>query len=297
MNNIILLCALFVSSALQYIAVEVCAQGKNVIYVKPKYKLTGVITYMFVNAFLIAVTGSMSVALTVGAALFGVLAVADHYVYDMHGTPFTMDIIHNAGTALNVLSAYKIKIEKPVWAALALTVLEIALANTQFAKVPVTRPGTVALFAVLTVLMWIIYLAPKAVVPKNIVTWPWSKIIAEAGYISGFVQNTVRLVNIVQPIGQYSEEQLKQYIADSGKDTDSGNSPDIILILNETLYDLNMITDTGEKTFEYLNSLEGCAKGYAVSPAVGGGTNKSEYEFPLILCMLRRILRLFTALI
>ena len=58
-------------------------------------------------------------------------------------------------------------------------------------------------------------------------------------------------------------------------------SPDIILILNETFYDLHQTSyyATDVDYMQGINSLDGAITGYAVVPSIGGGTNKSEYEF------------------
>lgn len=56
--------------------------------------------------------------------------------------------------------------------------------------------------------------------------------------------------------------------------------PDIILILNETLFDFSLIHDfeTNEPVMPYMDSLENVIRGYVSVPTIGGGTNRSEYE-------------------
>ena len=278
MNNIAFLDSVLAVSVLQYIAVETAAHNKNS-RVKGKYKLTGVLTYMLLNFIMLLIFNNIKVAFVITAVLTMILAIANHYVYDMHGTPFTMDIIKNAGTALNVISAYRIKISLPVLLAVLFAAVQIFSAFVFSKTAECTRTYT-AIFVM--VFMWAfydIYLKKNSVVPKDIVTWSWAKIISEAGYISGFIQSTVRLFNVVQPLENYSEYETENYVKEYMMLDKAGKTPDIIFILNETLFDLNQITDTGEKTFEYINSIKTAARGYAVCPAVGGGTNKSEYEF------------------
>lgn len=62
--------------------------------------------------------------------------------------------------------------------------------------------------------------------------------------------------------------------------TSEGEKPDIILILNETLFDFSLIHDfeTDEPVMPYMKSLENVIRGYVSVPAIGGGTNRSEYE-------------------
>ena len=56
--------------------------------------------------------------------------------------------------------------------------------------------------------------------------------------------------------------------------------PDIILILNETFYDLSIYTDleTDEPYLVNYNTLKNAIKGYALSPSSMGGTNDAEFE-------------------
>lgn len=60
-------------------------------------------------------------------------------------------------------------------------------------------------------------------------------------------------------------------------------TPDVILILNETFYDLRQLVDiqTDVPFLDNIESLDNLLMGYAVSPQSGGGTNSSEYE---LLC-------------
>ncbi|MBR2028807.1 MAG: LTA synthase family protein [Oscillospiraceae bacterium] len=281
MKAIVFSSAVLIVSALQYFAVEIAAHSKNS-KVKFKYIFTGIFTYMFFDFILLFLFNNIKAAYTVSALVISVLAIANHYVYDMHGTPFTMDIIKNAGTALNVLSAYKINVDTSVIAVIISAAMQIYAANVWLVYVAtdLSRKKTAVLLLLFVWVFYCIYLKKNSLVPKDIVTWPWTKIISEAGYISGFVQSTVRLLNIVQPVEGYDEKETQQFAKNyNAPEAGAGKTPDIIFILNETLFDLNKITDTGEKTLEYINSLENAARGYAVCPAVGGGTNKSEYEF------------------
>jgi len=278
MNFFALSGVLIIFSVLQYLSVELAAHSKGA-KVKTKYRFTGLPTYMLFNCALLLVAGNMVVSVVISSLLTTVLAIANYYVYDMHGTPFTMDIVKNAGTALNVISAYKIKISEPVAAAVVSAAVQIVFACGAERIIFADRRYSAVFTAILIFAFWKIYLAKNSIVPKEIVTWPWRKIINEAGYISGFVQSTIRLFNIVQPLAEYSEKETEKFVNNYTMQDKQCENPDIIFILNETLYDLNQVADTGIDSFRYISSLKNSVKGYAVCPAVGGGTNKSEYEF------------------
>lgn len=76
----------------------------------------------------------------------------------------------------------------------------------------------------------------------------------------------------------YSAEDLANTPEAKTTTTNDGKKPDIILILNETFYDMRDLVDvkTGESAMPFIDSLK--YKGKTVVAGTGGGTNKSEYE-------------------
>ena len=61
---------------------------------------------------------------------------------------------------------------------------------------------------------------------------------------------------------------------------DEQEYPDIILILSESFYDFDLVTDTqaDADVMAVTKNLPNSIYGHTVSPHVGGGTNSSEYE-------------------
>ena len=87
--------------------------------------------------------------------------------------------------------------------------------------------------------------------------------------------------NVVNKPEGYSLEKVENINIEENEQQRVNQTPDVILILNETFYDLKMITDI-ETDHEYMSgikSLDNSVHGYAVVPLPGGGTNCSEYEF------------------
>ena len=56
--------------------------------------------------------------------------------------------------------------------------------------------------------------------------------------------------------------------------------PDVVMILSESLYDFDLVTDTGadQDVLSVIKNTPNSIYGHTVSPHVGGGTNSSEYE-------------------
>ena len=60
----------------------------------------------------------------------------------------------------------------------------------------------------------------------------------------------------------------------------STDYPDIILVLSESFYDFDLVTDLQADTevMPVTKNLPNAVYGHTISPHVGGGTNSSEYE-------------------
>ena len=263
----------------QYMAIEVSAHNLiPILRLNLLYKIVGVSTILFFNVLLLLVLKSVHITLNITNILTTVLAVADFYVYKFHGAPFHFDLIKNTATAISVIGGYDIEITFPVIVILASSVAQFVLVNLLFGKVKCNRKFSVVITAVLFVFMIVAYFIPHPIVSKSIVGWSWSEAIDIVGYTPCLVQSTQQSLKAVQKPKRYNEEIFEFVVDNIQVDDTLAETPDIILILNETLYDLNKITETGVDCFEYIDSLDNTISGYAVCPAIGGGTNKSEYE-------------------
>ena len=111
------------------------------------------------------------------------------------------------------------------------------------------------------------------------VGWTWQESYYEYGYLACTVKSAVTLLNCFEKPDGYQKNSVNQIKIKKTNELKS-ESPDIILILNETFYDLSLISNikTDKPYLENINNLKNTIKGYAVVPAVGGGTNNSEYE-------------------
>lgn len=96
------------------------------------------------------------------------------------------------------------------------------------------------------------------------------------GYLPCVVKTACMVQDIpIKPNGYH--EGCVNDIKIVNRHTDT-KTPDIILILNESFYDLSLLEniETDVPYMENIASMENTIKGYAVNPS--GGTNPSEYE-------------------
>ena len=105
--------------------------------------------------------------------------------------------------------------------------------------------------------------------------WSWEIRYYVDSVPVGAAENIRRaLLGIEKPTG-YNIEEITDIAGLPGTD----NRPDIIVVLNETWYDMDHLVDfsTDVSYMENYDSLD-AIKGYVTVPMIGGGTNASEYE-------------------
>lgn len=103
------------------------------------------------------------------------------------------------------------------------------------------------------------------------------------GYFVNFSAQLIDLLREKRP-NNYSMEIIREYeqkYSDIEKE-DNKKTPDIIVIMNESFADLNVLGDkirTNDEVMPFYDSLNNnTIKGYALSSVFGGGTANSEYE-------------------
>lgn len=123
------------------------------------------------------------------------------------------------------------------------------------------------------------YLGTNPVKPAQTITWIWREPYYQYGYAACSVEMFYTAFHAVQEPNGYSDQIIDE-IEIENKDNQVEELPDIILILNESYYDLGLVADitTDVDYMEQYRSLDNAIKGYCVVPGIGGGTNCSEYE-------------------
>lgn len=284
-----LVCVLVIS-VVEYLAIEISLCSPKIIFRRNiKYQIAGVIIILFINLLIrllfrkkvyIAVADILSVILCL------VFPMISFYTYRLHGTPFTLSDIKNAKTAANVLGLYIRDILKPtIRHALWLAALSFNVVITHFSEkhrgMYPTKKGKMIEGVMLSISGVCIAVTFRLLLPAGAVSWNFMETVYSYGYIPCLISSSIAESNaLIEPKG-YSTERVEKFIEEIGeKEKESNNKPDIIVILNETFYDLNKIIDVkvSENPITYLSELENCYKGYAVVPNEGGGTNLSEWE-------------------
>ncbi len=264
----------------------------------PFYSLVSIAGILCVMMLFQALTGRWLAAGLITSVLLTILGIANHYTMVYHGTLLTVEDLANIRTAANVAGGYDFSID-----AVALRILLLGaggIACTVLAWLLSKKPGRAvekkqrwvsrALCLVMSVCVFFtLYLGDKPLSSKKNNVWNWIILYSKIGYFSGTVQSTqANLAFDVRKPDYYSDERIQELADEARKQEADGagtvaseqDYPDIIMILNETYYDLEKYIDVNADV-DYMknyNALGNAIKGYTETPLTGGGTNSSEYE-------------------
>lgn len=263
----------------------------------PLYAPLNAFTAFCLTLVLFAFIGRWSMATGISGTVFTLLAIVNYYTRDLHGTALMPQDIMNIGTAAAVMGSYTLRITETVITivALFLPVVVIAVAQHFLAygrgkapKISWKRRFArwagcfVGIFAIL----YVGYFAPFAIKPKQTYGWAWQLTYYKYGYLAGTIESAGLLVNPIVEPDNYSDAAADEAAAKAENYTSQVTAaseqeyPDIVLILSESFYDFDLVTDlqTDVEVMPVTKNLENSIYGHTVSPQVGGGTNSSEYE-------------------
>ncbi len=130
------------------------------------------------------------------------------------------------------------------------------------------------------------YFGPVTIKPKTTYGWAWQNTYYTYGYLAGTIEATSLMADpIIEPEG-YSDAAAVEAFAKADGYTGPATAesaqdyPDVVLILSESFYDFDLVTDLQADTdiMPVTKNLTNAVYGHTISPHVGGGTNSTEYE-------------------
>ena len=250
----------------------------------PLYAPLNALTAFCLTLILFAVLGKWSCATGISGAVFTVIALINYYTRDLHGSALMPQDILNLGTAAEVMGSYTLKITKDVVtiALLYLPILGIAFVQHLLAKGAPKRAswkmrGVRVAGSALGVflVMFFGYFGPVTIKPKT-----------TYGYLAGTIEATSLMSDpIIEPENytdtavQTAAQKAGDYVAPASPES-AEDYPDVVLILSESFYDFDLVTDLQADTdiMPVTKNLPNSVYGHTISPHVGGGTNSTEYE-------------------
>ena len=259
----------------------------------PLYAPLNALTAFCLTLILFAVLGKWSRATGISGAVFTIIALINYYTRDLHGSALMPQDILNLGTAAEVMGSYTLKITKDVVTLLYLPILAIAFVQAQLVKgapkhaswkMRGVRVAGSALGVFLV--MFFGYFGPVTIKPKTTYGWAWQNTYYTYGYLAGTIEATSLMSDpIIEPENytdtavQTAAQKAGDYVAPASPES-AEDYPDVVLILSESFYDFDLVTDLQADTdiMPVTKNLPNAVYGHTISPHVGGGTNSTEYE-------------------
>ena len=212
----------------------------------------------------------------VSTLIITIFSVANHYVILFHGSPLFPSEFANAKTALNVLSSYKIMIDRQIVDVVIMLLTELYLIQNLQEDSERKSIRTALLLMVSAVLSFALLVSPVALKERYLSSWKIE--ISIDGFIHCAAANFVKIQHPIRTPEGYDSKQITMPETESRLIPEQ--KPDIIVVINESFCDLGIYSDI-ESDIDYLDGFKGienASYGYAFSPEIGGGTNNTEFE-------------------
>lgn len=237
-----------------------------------------------------AICGSFRVSLLIVNSLCYGLALANCYVVHFRGTPFIPMDFFSITTAANVANTYDYT---PTYTVIIgslififIVVLSIKMKTPKYNSITkiVSRTFMGTFFTCLMCIFYFTSIFADAGVKPDF--WNQARGYRNYGFVFSFFCNT-KYLYMTEPNG-YDANSVDDYVSSTVDKNEStvieptGNEPNIICIMNESLSDLSILGEfsTNQDYMPFMRSLtENTVKGNLYVPVIGAGTSNTEFEF------------------
>ena len=275
---------MFILVTIEFLQAEFsCGMKNNIVSMEFKYICINWIVICFFNMLILLAVERVWLTTLISELFCVTVSVVNYYVILYHGMPLSVSELKNLKTALYVAVSYSYHIDGIVLSILAGFLISLCISillkkEQIIIKRKISAGGLVIGLGVI----YISFFSPNSVKPKVTIGWSWKEACREYGYISYLVEDVYgKKTGVIKP-EHYSLETVEEKCSEykERQSSQCNELPDVILILNETFYDLHQVVNfqTDQDYLTNIKCIEDMACGYAVSPALMGGTNGAEYE-------------------
>ncbi len=237
-----------------------------------------------------AISGRFGFSLIVVNAICYGFALANCYVMQFRGTPFIPMDFFAITTAANVANTYNytpthtIIIGTLIFIFIVTLCIKIKTPTYNLVTKIISRTFMGTFFACLMCLFYFTSMFADAGIKPDF--WNQSRGYRNYGFVFSFFCNT-KYLYMSEPSG-YDANSIGDYVSSTVDKEEStvikptGNEPNIICIMNESLSDLSVLGEftTNQDYMPFMNSLtENTVKGNLYVPVIGAGTSNTEFEF------------------
>lgn len=227
----------------------------------------------------------LSVTLT--TILVTIWSALNYYIIKYHGSPLLFTEFASFKTAMKVIDGYNFTWEAETTEIILLGIIcfviiivfRLLSSKNSFGNSDSIAISSIVALGTITGLLWLCLFKWEVPKPRNTISWSWKTSVVEYGYLPLIVEDIDHSKNYLHKPEQYDLNDIVM-LANSGVGQAPSEYPDIILIINESFYDLSeyMVLDTDVDYLKSFYGIEGAVYGIAAIPNVGGGTNNTEYE-------------------
>ncbi len=262
--------------------VDVClaqiCMNEGVSFISPAKMLLGALCCLAVVLLILAITLRVRTSIAAGTILALLLATTNYFVYSFRGGELQpLDFLY-AKVALSVSRQYRFHVEPCViyaWCigvAFVLLVMAFRTTGAEKPRRPVRNRCLVA--AVLLAVILGLGCGSGSVDARN---WKKYGTIYNGFFLNFYLQMENAIIS--EPDG-YDPRQVEALAAEYPSQTKDGNTPNIIVIMNESFADLGIYAEEMSAYTPFFHSLEeNTVRGYALTSVFGGNTPNAEYEF------------------
>ena len=248
-----------------------------------------VLWYYIIYMILLLIFNRVKWALLVGNVFFYAAAIGNYFVLAFRGTPITPADIYAVGTAMDVADHYVLSFDKPAIIAtiILLGLCVIACKLETFKAFTIKKRLVAIVITAIVIVASSVHMTKVDDLAKNgikVNLFNQKNGYLKNGYILSFILN-VQYTLVSQPDG-YNPQTVNKiadnYQVTTGKNKTLKQKPNVVVIMNETFADLNVVNHikTNKEVMPFINSLkENTIKGHMLVSVFGGGTSNSEYEF------------------
>lgn len=235
------------------------------------------------NLVLVLILQKWEISLSIMSILCGVWSIVGYYVTVYHGSPLCFTMLRNAGTAMDVAGNYTYAVDVHVAVLLALSAAQTGLLIL-LGRIKVGSGFSwkrfafrVGVLAANCLFLYITLFDATPIKPQRTIGWQWSLPMNVYGYTCCLAED---LGNLLDPYTVPDGYDPGQIVWEDPDGTVPEQCPDVILILNETFFDLARYSDiqADRDIFAPFYALDNAVLGHAVTPVAGGGTNNAEFE-------------------
>lgn len=285
-----------ITSILSWFSSEINLYDNNFAIYEFKYVILNVATLVCAMMFFYIIIGNLGFTLVIWNIFVMTVSVTNYYIVRYHLMPESWFEFRNVSTAASYVTKFEYNINATVFLIILINILGIALAiglilyeNSKGKLYFLNIKCRGIIFLSIAFVIWFLYSSPFSIKPRHTLEWTWRYSYPKYGFAASAVESFADFyyVPVIRPDG-YDERIATQLteknseIEISNKKSNLNNStqlPDIILILNETFYDVRQALDikTDKPFMNYYDTFEGI-KGYACAPRISGCTNYCEFE-------------------